>query len=74
MTQLITNAVVITDGYSNAINITVSPSCKEDDKVIVSRHGWFDAAMIGTFCKVEYVGGKVRFFDYYTNALVAELG
>jgi hypothetical protein len=74
MTVLITNATILTDGYVNAINITVSPSCKEDDKVYVSRHGWFDSVMVGTFCRVEFVGGKVRFYDYYSNEQVAELG
>jgi hypothetical protein len=73
MNAHIINAVVLTDGYRNAINITVSFSALEDDKVLVAPLGWFDSVMIGSFCRVEYVGNKVRFYDVYSHELMAEL-
>lgn len=73
MNAHIINATVLSDGYRNAINITVSFSHLKENEVIVAPLGWYGATMIGSFCKVEYSNGRVYFYDVYSHALVAEL-
>lgn len=70
----IVSAVVITYNDQNAINITVSESELEDNKVYAHKRGWYDSVMVGKFVRVVREYGKVKFYDIYNNTLYCELG
>ena len=74
MNAHIVSATIITDGYQNAINITVSESALEDNKVYAHKRGWFNNIMVGKFVRIVRDGNKVKFYDIYSNELYAELG